>query len=237
MQTAALTHAGLVRQKNEDNYLVIPGIKFFAVADGMGGHQAGAFASNLALKIVKENILQNNLEEDTMQLLTQIVERANEKIHLIGVKEQDKEGMGTTFTSIWLKEECAFLAHVGDSRAYLLRNGELTPLTDDHSLVGELMRNGSLTSSEAQSHPKKHMLTRALGVDINVKVDTKRIPWEFGDLFFLCTDGLTNLLTDEEIKGILTDNMVLKGSLEKLLKLAFQRGGQDNITMLAILMK
>lgn len=237
MQIAVLTHTGLVRQKNEDNYLLLPEAGFFAVADGMGGHQAGAFASDLALKIVKENIFLNNHQADHQLLLKQLVEKANAEIYALSLKEQDKEGMGTTFTALWLQEKLAFVAHVGDSRAYLLKNGELLPLTDDHSLVGELMRNGSLTLSEAQSHPKKHLLTRALGAEANVKVDINKISWGIGDLFFLCTDGLTNLVNDEEIKKILAESPILENSLEKLMELAFQRGGQDNITMLAILMK
>ena len=237
MQTAVLSHKGLVREQNEDNYLLLPEVKFFAVADGMGGHQAGAFASDLALSTIKKIFLKGNEGADPVHFLLQGVEKANENIFSTGLLEQDKAGMGTTLTSLWLQEGFAFLAHVGDSRAYLLRDDELMILTEDHSLVGELVRNGSLTLSEAETHPQKHMLTRALGVSSKVKTDIKKINCHRQDLFFLCTDGLTNLVTDQEIKEILGVNSMVQDSLKKLLKLALQRGGQDNITMLAILME
>ncbi|MFA5536210.1 MAG: Stp1/IreP family PP2C-type Ser/Thr phosphatase [Bacillota bacterium] len=237
MQTAVLSHKGLVREQNEDSYLLLPEASFFAVADGMGGHRAGAFASDLALNTMREIFSKGNNSEDHVHFLLQGVEKANEKIFSTSLLEQDKAGMGTTLTSLWLQGGFAFLAHVGDSRAYLLRNDKLMILTEDHSLVGELVRNGSLTISEAETHPQKHMLTRALGVGFKVKIDIKKINCNSKDLFLLCTDGLTNLVADQEIKEVLGACLTIQDSLKKLLELALQRGGQDNITMLAILME
>lgn len=236
MQTAVLTHQGLVRQQNEDSYVMLPDHSFFAVADGMGGHQAGAFASDLALKVIKEQVMLPKEGEDFREQLAKAVREANRKVHELSLKEPDKEGMGTTLTACWIRDGVGHLAHIGDSRAYLLRDAQLILLTDDHSFVGELLRQGSITASQAQSHPRRHMLTRALGFEGEVKVDTKSMTLKQGDLILLCTDGLTNLVEEQEIKEVLLANRELQASLQQLVELSLKRGGNDNITLLAILL-
>jgi serine/threonine protein phosphatase PrpC len=236
MQTAVLTHQGLVRQQNEDSYVMLPDYSFFAVADGMGGHQAGAFASNLALSVIKEQVMVPGKGEDFREQLAKAVREANRRVHELSIKEPGKEGMGTTLTACWIREGIGHLAHIGDSRAYLLRDAQLVLLTDDHSFVGELLRHGSITASEAQSHPGRHMLTRALGFEAEVKVDTKSMTLQKDDLILLCTDGLTNLVEEQEIKEILMETKGLQASLAQLVELSLQRGGNDNITLLAILL-
>lgn len=236
VRTAVITHAGLVRRQNEDNFLMLPEYNLFAIADGMGGHQGGAYASSLALQVIKEEIISSKgkEKEDLREELSQAVQRANEKVFTRGHLEGDKAGMGTTLTAVLIQDWVAHLAHVGDSRAYLLRENAFCPLTKDHSLVGELLRHGSLTKREAESHPQKHLLTRALGVEEEVKVDTSSMSLCMGDLLFLCTDGLTNLVQDEEIHKAFAKEMKLEKTLEGLMDLALKRGGQDNITMIAI---
>lgn len=236
MQTAVRTHAGLVRQQNEDSYVMLPEYNFFAVADGMGGHQAGAFASNLALNVVKEQVMTSNRVEDLRSQLTNAVREANRRVYELSRKEPGKEGMGTTLTALWLRDGIGHLAHIGDSRAYLLRDFQLDLLTVDHSLVGELVRHGSLTLSEAESHPQRHVLTRALGIEAEVKVDTRSMTLKSGDLLLLCTDGLTSLVGDQEIKSAFLHTKGLEASLEQLVELSLKRGGNDNITVLAILL-
>ncbi|HHW07959.1 MAG TPA: Stp1/IreP family PP2C-type Ser/Thr phosphatase [Clostridia bacterium] len=236
MQTAVLTHVGLVRQRNEDSYAVLPEHSLFAVADGMGGHQAGELASSLALKILGELVARPRQGEDCREQLAQAVQEANRRVYELSQKDADKQGMGTTLTAVWIKDGVAHLAHIGDSRAYLIRNSQLSLLTNDHSLVGELLRQGSLTPSEAQSHPRRHALTRALGIEAEVKVDTRSMTLNQNDLLFLCTDGLTNLVSDEEINAVFAETEGLQAALEKLVQLCLKRGAHDNITMLAIRM-
>jgi len=235
MQTAVLTHVGLVRQKNEDSYAVLPEQNLFAVADGMGGHQAGELASRLALKILSELVADLRPGEDCRQQLVQAVQEANRRVYELSRRDADKQGMGTTLTAVWIRDGVAHLAHIGDSRAYLIRDSELQLLTNDHSLVGELLRQGSLTPSEAQFHPSRHALTRALGVEAEVKVDSRSMSLNKNDLIFLCTDGLTNLVSDEEIKTVFAETGDLQEALAKLVQLCLERGAHDNITMLAIL--
>lgn len=235
MQTAVLTHVGLVRQKNEDSYAVLPEHNLYAVADGMGGHQAGELASRLALKVLGELVSTPRPGENCRDKLVQAVQEANRRVYELSQRDADKQGMGTTLTAVWIRDGVAHLAHIGDSRAYLLRNSELKLLTNDHSLVGELVRQGSLTPREAQFHPSRHALTRALGIEAEVKVDTKSMTLNKNDLLFLCTDGLTNLVTDEEIEAVFAEISDLQRALEKLVQLCLERGAHDNITMLAIL--
>ncbi|HHY59769.1 MAG TPA: serine/threonine-protein phosphatase, partial [Clostridia bacterium] len=165
----------------------------------------------------------------------QAVQEANRRVYELSRRDADKQGMGTTLTAVWIRDGVAHLAHIGDSRAYLIRDSELQLLTNDHSLVGELLRQGSLTPSEAQFHPSRHALTRALGVEAEVKVDSRSMSLNKNDLIFLCTDGLTNLVSDEEIKTVFAETGDLQEALAKLVQLCLERGAHDNITMLAIL--
>lgn len=232
MYVNALSDVGLVRKDNEDNYLVSPERGLFVVADGMGGHVGGQVASTLAIQIVDEFITPAQLE--TFQpdyLLLQALEKANTEIYSRGKQEQ-YYGMGTTVTAALFHGEQVYVAHIGDSRAYLLRDKELTLLTQDHSLVNELFQSGSLTLEEAQNHPQRHVLTRALGTEEKPQIDIFSTAVQPGDLLVLCTDGLYNHVPEGDILNVILEtNFDLKLAVNNLVNLALERGGNDNITV------
>ena len=173
------TDPGRRRRRNEDSYVIDPPL--FAVADGMGGAQAGEVASKLAAGAVKERGAD----------VESLVQEANRRVHQRSLEDPNTSGMGTTLTVAEVEDGVVSIGHVGDSRAYLVRDGNLEQLTDDHSLVGELMRTGKLSAEEAETHPQRSMITRALGTDPNVDVDIFSLDPRDGDLFLLCSDGLT----------------------------------------------
>lgn len=227
----ALSDVGLVRKDNEDNYLVSPERGLFVVADGMGGHVGGQVASTLAIQIIDESVNPALKSIQPDQLLLSALEKANQEIYSRGKQEQ-YFGMGTTVTAALFSEEQVHLAHIGDSRAYLLRDKELTLLTQDHSLVNELFQSGSLTLEEAKNHPQRHVLTRALGTDEKPQIDVFSMAVQAGDLLVLCTDGLYNHVPAEDIlQVILEADLDLKKSVDNLVNLALERGGNDNITV------
>lgn len=230
MRAEALTHTGLIRPDNEDAYLINLDMGLLAVADGMGGHQAGEVASFLALKALAEK-LKEDYGQDPLAHLVAAVHFANEVVYRSACTTPEYRGMGTTLTVAWVVNSQAFLAHVGDSRAYLFRDGQLQVLTHDHSYVGELVRSGDLTNEEARIHPHRNILTRALGTGAEVVVDSRIISLQKGDLLLLCTDGLPEVVRDEEIASALHLGKSLKEILQNLLRLALDRGGPDNITV------
>src|SRR6478609_6335764 len=176
---------GLQRQGNEDNYFVRAPL--FVVADGMGGAQAGEVASEMAVELFADGLPPGPPGEG----LVSVIEQANHRIHERSRAEQQRAGMGTTVTAAYVAEDTVYIAHVGDSRCYVLREGELIRLTHDHSLVGELVKRGKLTEEQAESHPQRSVITRALGPEPTVQVDVSPYPAKAGDLFLLCSDGLT----------------------------------------------
>lgn len=230
MRAEALTHTGLIRPDNEDAFLVDAEKGILAVADGMGGHQAGEVASFLALKALAEK-LKEGVADDPLAKLQAAVRFANEVVYRSACLRPEFSGMGTTLTVAWVVGSQAFLAHVGDSRAYLFRDGHLEALTHDHSYVGELVRSGGLTAEEARFHPHRNILTRALGTEADVIVDTRVVELRTGDLLLLCTDGLLEVVKDEEIAEVLTLNKGLKKAVQSLVELALERGGPDNVTV------
>lgn len=226
--TGFRTDVGRGRPENEDNFLVDPEHGLYAVADGMGGHRAGEVASAVALETLKDAYLGG-------QRLDEAVAAANAVVFARGADDASLRGMGTTLTAIALQgASTAVLGHVGDSRAYLMRDGAVTQVTDDHSLVEQLVREGRLTPEEAQNHPQRAIITRALGVDSEVQVDTYRIDLRPGDRLLICSDGLTNMLSDDTIASALRRHADPQQAADTLVDMANQAGGDDNITVVVL---
>ncbi len=224
---AAVTDAGRKRRRNEDALVVEPPL--FVVADGMGGAQAGEIASRLAASAFREYHEADALPGE--RRLEAIIQEANRRIYERAQTDTNASGMGTTVTAAIVDDERISIGHVGDSRAYRIRNGELEQLTQDHSLVADLMRSGRLTPEEAETHPQRSVITRALGTDSEVDVDTFDVAAEPGDVYLLCSDGLTTMLGDEEIGRILAEAKSLEAAAKELVKAANRRGGEDNVTV------
>src|SRR5216117_1891519 len=191
-RVAAVTDPGRTRRHNEDSYVIDPPL--FAIADGMGGAQAGEVASRLATAALKESGPGSGGE----QRIADLIQEANRRVYDRSSSDPNTSGMGTTITVALVENGNVAFGHVGDSRAYLIRDGRMEQITEDHSLVNELMKSGKLTAEEAESHPQKSVMTRALGTDPDVDVDTFTIDAVTGDVFLLCSDGLTDMV-DEEI--------------------------------------
>lgn len=231
MEVKVATHVGKVRENNEDAFWV--GENYLVVCDGMGGHLAGEVASGLAIKTIQDFPFQG---VDPKLELGQAINQAQENILQIAAAEPDYTGMGTTITLVWvtpLAEGGAKIAigHVGDSRAYSFCNGVLTQLTLDHSVVGELIRAGSITIQEAKDHAKRHTITQALGSpEIEIELMEKTIPG--GSFILLCTDGLTDVVEDHEISRILRDAGQSNNVAQELVDYANSLGGPDNITVI-----
>lgn len=227
-ETAALSHPGRRRRHNEDAYVVEPPL--FAVADGMGGAKAGEVASGLAAAAVQESA---NDDESGEARVAALIEEANRRVFRRAHEDRDASGMGTTMTVALIEDDQVAFGHVGDSRAYLIRDGQLEQLTDDHSLVAELVRSGKLTPEEAETHPQRSVITRALGTEADVDVDTFSVPATPGDLFLLCSDGLTSMVDDMTILDAVERNRPnLQEAAKALVSAANRGGGEDNITVI-----
>jgi serine/threonine protein phosphatase PrpC len=227
------TDAGKVRKNNEDSLLVGDGRDetLFAVADGIGGFEAGEVASSIAVDALKEL--------ETGESFESAIREANRRILAAGRGDEKLSGMGTTVVAVRFggteEEPAAEVAHVGDSRAYLLRGGELKPLTEDHSLVAELVRSGDLTRAQAAEHPQKNLITRALGAEEDVDVDTMVLPVEAGDRFLLCSDGLTDMVPEGRLSGMLAASPEdPEGAARRLVSAALDAGGTDNVTVVVV---
>jgi serine/threonine protein phosphatase PrpC len=227
VEQAGRTDVGRQRDANEDALVVRPPL--FAVADGMGGAKAGEVASAVAVEAVESA---RESEEPPELQLTGIVRDANRRIYQLAVADESRRGMGTTLTLAKVHGDEVSLAHVGDSRAYRMREGELSQLTRDHSLVAELERSGQISAEAAEHHPQRSIITRALGPEPDVEVDTYTLAGRDGDLFMICSDGLTSMISDEEVASILTSARSLDEAAEALVLAANQSGGKDNITVI-----
>lgn len=232
MRWSQATEVGLVRKQNEDSLCVVPELALFAVADGMGGHLAGEVASRMAIESVVHR-LKTGGQADTVNNLLDGVRQANSRIFEASRVDGSCRGMGTTLTAAVIREEL-ILAHVGDSRAYIIRGDNIHPLTEDHSLVQELIRNGGITREQAREHPHRNVLTRALGTDQLVDVDLIRINPEKGDILLLCTDGLCGLVEDDEILGLVRASAGPDQAVKGLVGEAMKRGGSDNISVIVV---
>jgi PPM family protein phosphatase len=225
-EQAGATDVGRQRESNEDALVVAPPV--FAVADGMGGARAGEVASHLAADAVAKR---PHAEEPPEAQLVRIVREANRQIHELAKRDESRRGMGTTLTAAIVRDREVSIAHVGDSRAYLLRGGKLGQLTRDHSLVAELERSGQLSPEAAEHHPQKSIITRALGPEPDVDVDTYRVSGRAGDVFLLCSDGLTSMVSDDDVASVLRQAPTLQDAADALVRAANQSGGRDNITV------
>jgi serine/threonine protein phosphatase PrpC len=223
------TDTGRQRRANEDSMLARSPL--FVVADGMGGAQAGEVASQLAIES-----FQHGLEDttDAEGSLAEYARAANFSIHQLSQANAEHAGMGTTLTAVYVGERDVAIAHVGDSRAYCLRDGELLRLTDDHSLVDELIRQGKLTPEEAVEHPQRSVITRALGPEPEVEIDTRSYRARDGDVYLLCSDGLTTMVPDGSLAAILLTHPRLRAAGEALIAAANEAGGRDNITVVLL---
>jgi protein phosphatase len=225
-QSAWKTDTGRQRRDNEDSAFARSPL--FVVADGMGGAQAGEVASRMAVEAFQRELSQQGSAEER---LADRAKDANRRIYEISRSEHELAGMGTTLTAVYLGDADLAIAHVGDSRAYLFRGGALSRLTHDHSLVEALVRAGKLTEEQAAEHPQRSIITRALGVDPEVEVDTWTYPARGGDVVLLCSDGLTSMISEERITAILSEESDLDRSGERLIEEANEAGGRDNITV------
>jgi len=225
----AATDTGRQRPANEDAMLARAPL--FVVADGMGGAQAGEVASRIAVESFQAGLAEGSHPELELASLAQA---ANARIHELSHANAEQAGMGTTLTAVYVGEHEVAIAHVGDSRAYCLRDGELLRLTDDHSLVDELMRQGRLTPEEAVEHPQRSVITRALGPEDAVEVDTRSYRARANDVYLLCSDGLTTMLSEEEIAAALRSHHKLRDAGEALIAAANAAGGRDNITVVLL---
>jgi serine/threonine protein phosphatase PrpC len=226
-RSTVVSHTGRKRRRNEDAYVFEPPL--FAVADGMGGARAGDLASRLAAAAVKAGGVDGNGKERVVALIQQ----ANSSVYKRSSEDADAAGRGTTMTVALVENSVVTFGHVGDSRAYILRDGALEQLTEDHSLVAELVRVGKLSPEEAESHPQRSVVTRILGTDPDVDVDTFTVEGRPGDVFLICSDGLTTMIGDEDIGRVLTERRSLDDAAKELVQLANKAGGEDNITVVA----
>ena len=233
LTTASLTNVGRVREANQDacaEFLTADGMRLLVVADGMGGHAGGEVASKTAIDAIGETF-QNGGGSDPEDLLREALEAANATVYKMGSEVPDLFGMGTTGVALLVTASgAAWVAHVGDSRAYLLHDGELEAITADHSWVAEEVRQGRLTPEEAEVHPKRNALIRSLGVDSEVQVEVNQIEIASGDRLLLCSDGLWGEVDDQTIAAVLASEDP-KDSVQTLVALANEAGGHDNVTV------
>jgi serine/threonine protein phosphatase PrpC len=236
MEVAALTDVGRVRSANEDAYGLCAEAGFFIVCDGMGGAAAGEVASQTAVASAIEAICGNRYQDNPHKLLERVTTAANQKVFSRAERDQSLHGMGTTLVSLLLRDGRAYIAHVGDSRCYRLHAGALTRHTQDHSLVDEQVRLGQMTAAEAEQSPLRNVITRAIGTRSTVSVDIEEMATHPGDLFLLCSDGLTRELSDKRIAEILGEKSAadLQVLCARLVQAANRSGGKDNITCILV---
>ena len=221
------TDTGKKRRRNEDEYVVAPPL--FAIADGMGGAQAGELASSLAAGAVRED---EGAAGSGERRVAELIQEANRRVYQRSSEDAAASGMGTTMTVALVEGDTVAFGHVGDSRAYLIRDSKLEQVTEDHSLVAELVRSGKLSPEDAETHPQRSVITRALGTDPDVDPDTFSIPSRPGDLFMLCSDGLTSMVEDQVILACIEKNRDdLQATAKALIRAANKGGGEDNITV------
>ncbi len=247
----ALSDTGRKRANNEDNFLCSESLGLFAVADGMGGHKGGARASSLALEVLEKSVgaaldsggemasdgPANDADETPKNLATQAMQaaakQASGEVHRQAKLDESLEGMGTTLTAMLCSSGWMQLVHAGDSRAYLLRDGHIRQLTEDHSWTAEQIRNGLMTEAEAEQSQFKHVITRSVGYDPDLEVDTPAVIIQSGDCFLLCSDGLSNYVSEAELREIMR-NCWYRRLPQTLIDLANERGGDDNITVVVV---
>lgn len=238
MQLYGKSDIGLVRSSNQDSYSMgsLPGGVWIVVCDGMGGANGGNVASQIAVEQITRQIessyWENISSEGIKNIIITAIYNANKAIYQRSMEDPALRGMGTTVVAAVAREGTAFVAHAGDSRAYLAGSGGIRQLTTDHSMVQELVRSGDITQQEARVHPQKNIITRVLGVEPVVEIDYQECPFRRGDALLLCTDGLTNYVEDEDIWK--ASQRPLEECCTELISMAKASGGGDNITIVAV---
>lgn len=228
MKAVSRTHIGNVRKSNQDALLVQPGeFGLYGVADGMGGHKAGDVASRMAVETLKEALSSARPNEESLR---KAIEKANAEIYAAQCENPDLNGMGTTLTVIWEDKRRILLGHVGDSRAYRVRGDRIEQVSQDHSMVAELVRDGLITQEEALVHPYRNIITRALGVDAEVTADIISMNKRKGDKYLICSDGLSEYVRENEMLEILA-SMPMSEAADTMLSMALDGGGHDNISL------
>jgi serine/threonine protein phosphatase PrpC len=250
ISTGGATHVGMVRTNNEDCFRIVPTLHLYVLADGMGGEAHGEVASALAVETVVKHCIEGVENSETpllgepqpglnpnSQRLLSAVHLANQKVFQSAEQHPEQEGMGATLTAAWIDGTQLSVSHVGDSRVYLLRTGQLQQLTSDHSLVAEQVRRGILTTTEAEQSNLQSVLLRALGTQPEVEVDIEQVPLFPGDVLLLCSDGLTRMVTEPEIAGTLQAEPDPQRAAEKLVEHANEGGGIDNVSVIVVSLK
>lgn len=240
MKAVFMTDRGRIRQHNEDNGGIIinrSGQRLAIVADGMGGHRAGDVASEMTLNNLQERWVKTE-QIETAELAEEWLKKNIGQVNTVlfehSKEHSECEGMGTTLVAAICTDRFATIANIGDSRCYMMNESGFQQLTEDHSLVNELVRSGQITKEDAENHPRKNVLLRALGTEISVEMDIKTIIFEDEDMLLLCSDGLSNKVSESEMAEILTSDQNLKEKAVSLIDLANNHGGEDNITLLII---
>ncbi|MFD0587913.1 Stp1/IreP family PP2C-type Ser/Thr phosphatase [Paenibacillus sp. GCM10027627] len=241
--SANRSNIGRVRHLNEDQSWVgrlASGVTLAIVADGMGGHQAGDVASEMAVNAFR-NALERHAdktelsEDEGKMLIRQAIGEANEAIYATASSNERYHNMGTTIVAALLRDSQAVIGHVGDSRAYRITKEAIELLTMDHSLVSELMRSGQLTEEEAARHPRRNVLTRAVGTDAHVEIDVQALSLAPGDVLLLCSDGLTNMVSERQMHDtVSSEEMAIEAKADHLIELALEAGGDDNVTVVLL---
>lgn len=238
LKTFSMTNIGRKRKLNQDYVYTseqpvgnLPNL--FLVADGMGGHNAGDYASQLAVETMVESIADSQ-ETDILRIFDMAIQAANRRIRELGARSPQLEGMGTTMVAACLRENSLYVANVGDSRLYVVNRFGLRQITRDHSWVEEMVRRGGIGREEARNHPDKNIITRAVGAEDTVRADFFTVCLEAGDEILMCTDGLTNMLEDEEIRMILDGARDIVEKTQELVRAANENGGRDNISVILI---
>jgi serine/threonine protein phosphatase PrpC len=236
-----VSDTGLVRANNEDAWAQLPSQHFFVLADGMGGHKAGEVASREAVDKLCAAIRNLSEKENTKvpvhekaKQLQEIIERINKEVYLLSLQNENFSGMGTTLACIWIYDQSIIFAHVGDSRIYRFRKKKLTQLTLDHSLRQELLIKGELSESQAALYAFKNIITRAIGTHSKVQPDVEVAKLLPDDIYFMCSDGLTDELSFEEMQSILAKSQTIKEASDNLINAAKSKGGNDNITVVMV---
>lgn len=243
MLTANRSDIGRVRQVNEDQSWVSQlnnGVTLAIVADGMGGHQAGDVASQKAVDAFRNMLEQSaakadlSLQEGKM-LIRQAISQANEAVFELASRNERYHNMGTTIVAALVKQDNAIIGHVGDSRAYKITDGVITQITNDHTLVNELVKSGQLSAEEAAHHPRRNVLTRAVGTDSQVDIEVQTVEWSSHDVLLLCSDGLSNMVSDQQmLQTVSMEQLELEAKADHLIQLALHAGGDDNITVVLL---
>lgn len=239
MKACGLTDNGLSRENNQDSLFVSDKVNLplFIVADGMGGHNAGEIASNIAVETIKDMFINNidilKFKENIIKTIKDSVLEANKKIYFKSLCTPECSGMGTTLTMSYIDDTEIYIGHIGDSRAYIIKNSQIQQITEDDSLVNELIKNGSITKEEAKTHPQRNVITKALGTSIDIEVNIQTIEYKSGDILIICSDGLSNMVKENSMLGIIESEDV-SVACEKLIELAKENGGSDNITLIII---